>query len=519
MSDSVACIPMRELPPPAAQSRALAADLAKLLDGRASTASQDRLAYARDLWPKALIWARAGYTPRPPDVVAWPETTEQVAAVTRHAAALGVPVVPFGGGSGVCGATLPLHGGIVLDLKRMARVLSVDADGLEADVEAGILGEIFERRLGRLGLSTGHFPSSMYCSTVGGWIAARGAGQMSGRYGKVEDMVASLTVVDGRGEVIQTPRRPLPGCDLTRVFVGSEGALGTVCSARLHLVRAPEARVFQAFRFRSVREGVEAVRGIFRTGARPAVSRLYDPLDTLLLGDGRPGPHRPRGQVRERLDELLIRRLEQAATQAAVARPLALNLATELLRSCLLLLVFEGPADLCEVESEEASRVCLANDGEDEGPEPARAWLGRRYDVSYKQSRVFDIGGFVDTMEVAGTWDRVLEIYDRVRAAIASLAFVMCHFGHPYLEGCCLYFTFAGAGATLEQSLARYDEIWRCATAAATLAGATASHHHGVGVVKLNALKTELGDGLALVRALKATFDPKGILNPGKLGV
>jgi alkyldihydroxyacetonephosphate synthase len=519
MSDSVVCIPMRELPAPSAQSRALARDLGKLLDGRVSVASQDRLAYARDLWPKALIWAREGYTPRPPDVVAWPETTEQVAAVTRHAAALGVPLVPFGGGSGVCGAALPLHGGIVLDLKRMARILSVDADGLEADVEAGIIGEIFERRLNRLGLSTGHFPSSMYCSTVGGWIAARGAGQMSSRYGKIEDMLAALTVVDGRGEVIQTPRRPMPGWNLTRVFVGSEGALGTVCSARLHLVRVPEARVFQAFLFRSVREGVEAIRGIFRSGARPAVARLYDPLDTLLFGGGRSRPHRRRGPLRDRLDELLVRRIEQAATQTAVARPIGLNLATELLRSCLLILLFEGPPDLCEVEAEEASRVCLANDGEDQGPEPARAWLEKRYDVSYKQSRVFDIGGFVDTMEVAGTWDRVVEIYDRVRAAIAPLAFVMCHFSHAYLEGCCLYFTFAGAAATRELSVARYDEIWRRATAAATLAGATASHHHGVGIVKLNALKAELGDGLELVRALKATFDPKGILNPGKLGV
>lgn len=519
MTDSVARIPMRELPPPTAEARALARDLAGLVGGRASLTSQDRIAYARDLWPKALIWAREGFTPRPPDVVVWPERAEEVAAVTRLAAQRGVPLVPFGAGSGVCGAAVPLRGGIVLDTKRMARILSIDPEGLEVDVEAGIVGEVLERRLNRSGLSTGHFPSSMYCSTVGGWIAARGAGQMSTRYGKIEDMVASVTAVDGRGEVIQTPRRPFPGADLTRVFIGSEGALGTLCSARLHLVRSPEARVFQSFAFRSVQQGVEALRALLRSGARPAVARLYDPLDTLLFGGGEAKPKARRGHLRERVDELLIRRLEQLATRTVVGRPIGLNLAVELLHECLLILIFEGPPDLCEAEAEEATRICLANEGEDRGADPARAWLGKRYAVSYKQSRVFDIGGFVDTMEVAGTWDRVVEIYERVRAAVAPLAFVMCHFSHAYLEGCCLYFTFAGAGAGLEKSEARYDELWRRATGAATSAGATASHHHGIGIVKSNAMKAELGDGMTLVHALKDAFDPAGILNPGKLGL
>ncbi|MFN7133488.1 MAG: FAD-binding oxidoreductase, partial [Myxococcales bacterium] len=282
-------IPLRALPSPGHEAEALCRTLAPLVGGRASVASDDRIAYSRDLWPKAVIWSRAGQIPRPPDVVVWPSSVDEVAAVTRKARELGVPLIPYGAGSGVCGGTIPLRGGIMMDLKRMNRIRAVDVERLELDVEAGLVGENLERRLSKSGVSLGHFPSSILCSTVGGWLAARSAGQCSNRYGKIEDMVASLTVVDGRGEIVHTPRRPLPGSDVTQLIVGSEGTLGTICSARLHLVPAPESRAFRGFRFRSVRDGVEAMRAIFRSGVRPAVVRLYDPFDTLLVGKGHEG--------------------------------------------------------------------------------------------------------------------------------------------------------------------------------------------------------------------------------------
>ncbi len=520
MTRLVERLPLLDLPAPTAASQRLCRELAALVDGRASTASHERALYARDMWPKALMWTRAGYTALPPDVIVWPETVEQVAAVTRKACELGVPLIPYGAGSGVCGGTIPLRGGIVMDVKRLSRIKSVDPEALEADVEAGMLGEIFERRLNRQGLSTGHFPSSMYCSTVGGWIAARGAGQASNRYGKIEDMTASVTAVDGRGEVVVTPRRPVPGWDLTQLLIGSEGALGTICSARMHLVRTPEARVFAGFKFRGIEEGTEAIRNIFQAGVRPAVVRLYDPFDTLLVGKGHEAkPAGKKGLLRAAFDEKVLVRLERLGSLTAIGQPIGLNRAADLLRECLLVLLFEGPADLVELEAEEATRVCLAAGGEDRGPDPARTWLEKRYAVSYKQSRVFDSGAFVDTMEVAATWDKVTQVYHRVRQAVAPLAFVMCHFSHAYPEGCALYFTFAGAAGSLEQIEERYDAIWRAGLAAARSAGATATHHHGVGVSKLNALKGQLGDGMRLIQALKATFDPKGILNPGKLGV
>ncbi|MGI5862427.1 MAG: FAD-binding oxidoreductase [Myxococcales bacterium] len=519
MTRPVHRLPARDVPAATPEARALYRDASRIVAGRASIEPTDRLAYARDLWPKALVWARSGQTPSPPELVVWPETLEEVRELTRLAARLAVPVVPFGAGSGLCGGTLALRGGIAMDLKRMRRVVALDPDALEVECEAGILGERLERELGRQGLTTGHFPSSIGGSTLGGWLATRGAGQCSGRYGKIEDMVASLTVVDGRGEVLVAARRPQQGWLTPGLFLGSEGTLGTICRARLHLVSAPQARAFQAFAFSGVRSGIDALRAILRAGLRPAVARLYDPVDTQVFARGyESGAVHKRGLLRDRFDEGVLLPLERLASRAVGAAAFGLNRAAELLRECLLLLVFEGDSELVELEAEEAARVCAAGGGEDRGAEPAQTWLQNRYAEPFRQSRVFDAGAFLDRMEVAGTWERAVEIYERVRDAAAPLALVGCRFDHARVEGCALEFTFVGAAGSLGQVERRYDDLWRSALAAAHAAGAAFSHHRGVGVARLNAFKSQVGDGLLLVRALKATFDPAGIMNPGKLG-
>jgi alkyldihydroxyacetonephosphate synthase len=128
-------------------------------------------------------------------------------------------------------------------------------------------------------------------------------------------------------------------------------------------------------------------------------------------------------------------------------------------------------------------------------------------------------GAFADTFEVAAPWDKVLGVYEQVRAAVAPYAFVLCHFSHAYLEGCSLYFSFVGAAAADAQERERYDTVWRVALSAAQSAGANVSHHHGIGLLKARALQDALGDGRHALRALKLNFDPDGIMNPGKLGL
>src|SRR5262249_53361008 len=265
---------------PAVDRDALRAALSEIVgDARASARDVDRRAYARDMWPRVLLAVRAGaVAEHPPDGGVWPQTAEEVAAIVRLARARRVPVVPYGAGSGVCGGALPLHGGITVDLKRMDRILAVDENDLVVEAECGINGERLERALAARGLTLGHFPSSIYCSPLGGGLAARAGGQMSPRYGKSEDMVLGATAVTGRGDIVTTGRygRVQAGPDWTQLLVGSEGTLAVLTSGRLRIRRAPQARHVRGFSFARIPAGLEAVRRVLQRGLRPAVVRLYD---------------------------------------------------------------------------------------------------------------------------------------------------------------------------------------------------------------------------------------------------
>jgi len=534
---------------------------------RMSFDPSDLQTYARDMWPRLLLAVREGDPPaHPPHVVVWPESSREVAAVVRLARSLRLPVVAYGGGSGVCGGAVPLYGGITIDLKRMDALTAVNGEEMICDVEAGMNGERFERELAARGYTFGNFPSSIYCSTVGGWLATRAAGQMSTKYGKVEDRVAGLTVVTGRGEVIRTDGmgRATSGPQWSQLLLGSEGTLGIITSARLRLAAAPALRMLRGFRFEDVAAGTEAIRRVMQRGLRPAAVRLYDGLDTFLHslggsgghGADQPDPHtfapRPEpgtgilppiaapeqreggllarglallgrrgGPPPRNLEELIRREL----TGAAMARPRLMNsLAGTLVdrlarKGCLLIIGVEGPRIRTEVESRLVFDELERAGGQDLGEEAGRHWLEHRYSVSYRMSPVFRAGMFVDTMEVAATWDRLLDLYHAVRGAISQHALVMAHFSHAYPEGCSIYFTFAGRGADRRASERLYDAIWRDGLAAASRVGATISHHHGVGMLKAAFMDAEHREAMAVLRGLKQTLDPDGVMNPGKLGL
>ncbi len=449
----------------------------------------ERAEAGRDWWPLSIGWATSGQVPARPEVVARPTDVGQVAAVLALCHDARVPVTAAGGRSGVCGASVPLFGGVALDLCGLSGIADVDGISLVADLRAGTFGPDVESGLRSAGLTLGHWPQSMDLSTVGGWLACRGAGQYSNRYGKIEDMVIGLEVVLADGQVVRTgghAPRSATGPDLTQLFVGSEGTLGVITEGRFRVHPVPEAEGRRAFGFASFADGLDACRRILRRGATPAVLRLYDATESARSFD------RPDTNVLIVLDEA-----DPALVEAVLA-------------------VVDGEcsgADRLEVELVER-------------------WLGHRNDVS-ALAPLWRAGIVVDTVEVAARWSALPGLYESVLGALGAVEGTMVassHQSHAYTDGACLYFTFAGrppdhAGPDLAQAErsewmgSYYRRAWDEVTAATEAAGGAISHHHGIGINRARFLPGALGPGFAVLAALKQALDPRGILNPGKLGL
>ena len=491
----------------------------------------ERIVYSRDCWPRTILWTRQGKVPYPPDAIVRPGSTREVREVLRICHEAKIPVTPFSASSSVVGGCVPLKGGISLDMKRLNRLISVNPENMIAEVEPGIYGVQLEQRLNEQGFTLGHFPSSIVCSTPGGWIAARSAGQCSSYYGKIEDMIRGMEVVLPSGELIRIGPTPphLSSVDWNQIVTGSEGFLAVVTRAWLQVHPAPQSRSFHAVTFKNVAQGIEAMRQIMQEGCRPAAMRLYDAFDTLIN----------RGKSNEDPEDLILEHMEAIAkaepakglakwksrfTKKALGevlkRPAVINRLAELAPSgCLLVMMFEGPRALTQARQARALRLCRTVGCSDMGEEPARRWYENRYAISFKQSKIMMLGAVVDTMEVACEWSKIAPLYKKVRDAVGSDVFVMAHFSHAYQTGCCIYFSFAVSGDSDAQLEEIHERVWERALKAVREVGATISHHHGVGFSKGAFMLSEHGSLMGTLLALKQTLDPAGIMNPGKLGL
>ncbi len=437
----------------------------------------------RDWWPLALTWAVAGVVAGRPAVVVSPTTTSEVAGVLAVCNDAGVPVTPAAGRSGVCGASVPVFGGVVLDLCGLTGIVAVDDDSLLVDVRAGMFGDVFEDELrGRHQATVGHWPQSMALSTVGGWLACRGAGQYSTRYGKIEDIVVGLEVVLADGRVVHTggsAPRQATGPDLNQLFVGSEGTLGVITEARLRMHPLPPAERRSAYGFASFEAGLDACRRVLRRGATPAVLRLYDVPESKRNFD---------------VDTNLLVVLDEGDEQ-----------------------LITSVMNVVQQECQQAERLDAAL---------VQRWLDHRNDVSALPALV-QRGVVLDTIEVAARWAALPAIYDSALVALNTIDGMLsasAHQSHAYTDGACLYFTWAarmpdGAAIGGPEAEAVYVQAWDAVTAVTLRHGGALSHHHGIGLNRSRYMTRALGPSHGVLAALKTALDPCGILNPGKLGL
>ena len=485
---------------------------------RSSNAPLDLRGASRDLWPGGTLDAWQGRSAPRPSRVFWPRTPEEVLTVLRAASEQGISLVPFGAGSGVSGGARAIEGSWTLDTKALDTLGDVDRERWSVTVGAGVNGEQLEDHLAAQGFTMGHSPSSISCSTVGGWAAARSAGQFSSKYGVFEDMVLQVqAVAPGPGVFTVGQDGSAPAAWMDQVL-GSEGTLAVVTRVTLRVWPLPETRWLRGYRFASVGAALAAMRTVIQGELHPSVVRLYDPVDTLIGGKTRP---KERAGSTGSADGWLRRALRRVDALGPLrARSLALPLALPGLvntvaggaaGASLVILGFEGDPAVVRETSEVAHALMCAR-GEDLGAAPGERWYASRHAVSYKLMPVFERGGFVDTMEVAARWSRVEAVYDAVRAALKHSVFIMAHMSHVYPEGACIYFSFAGVG-----DRAVYDRTWELALAAVAQSGGTVSHHHGIGTLKAAAAAREVGHGRAGWSECKAELDPMGVLNPGRL--
>lgn len=428
-----------------------------------------------------------------PDAVLLPRGEDEVAQILTFCADRSIAVVPFGGGTSVVGGLDPLRGDfkavVSLDLRRLDELHALDEVSWEAELGAGLSGPEAERLLGAHGFALGHYPQSFLFATIGGFAATRSSGQDSAGYGRFDDMVRGLRAVTPAG-ILDLGRAPesAAGPDLRQLLIGSEGTLGIITRVRVRIHPIPEATRYEAWSFPDFATGADALRAVVQTGTGPTVIRLSDEAETGV----------------------------NLATSENIGE-------AQITGGCLAITVFEGTEAHVASRHSETRALLEAGGGTSLGEEPARAWEHGRFNAPYLRDALLSAGALCETLETATSWSNVPVLKAAVTEALTaaltdsgSPALVLCHISHVYPTGASLYFTVVAAqrGNPIEQ--------WRTAKAAASDAmmrvGATITHHHAVGADHRPWMRDEIGDvGVQVLRAVKKTLDPAGILNPGKL--
>jgi len=501
-----------QLPP----SRLAPADrhiLARLLGTEAVRDDKlQRTSHARGRGYQDLLRLRAGDLAVAPDAVIYPRSNHDVLTLLAFASERSIAVVPYGGGTSVVGGVTPrrfAHNGVItIDLSEMDRVESIDPESLTASAQAGIFGPALEQTLAARGFTLGHFPQSFEFSTLGGWIAHRGAGQLSNRYGRPEDWLIAAEIATPRG-ILRDHDFPASatGPRLKDIAIGSEGVFGIITRANIRLHRAPELTTGRAYLFRDFASGAAAVRDGVQNGVGAAMLRLSD--------------------IEETRFQRALSRLGGGASILHQASAAILN-AWRYGRPCLLLAEFEGSRASVQSSKRALGAIARHYGALPLGSGSVQRWQQSRFGGPYLWDPMLDRGLGVDTLETATSWSNLHPLYEAVRTALEQAiaatvprplarGIVMCHISHSYTDGASLYFTYIFP-RMLGDEMGQWQSIKRAASEAIVATGGTISHHHGVGEDHLPWIVKEKGEvSLEVMRAIKCTLDPKGILNPGKL--
>ncbi len=464
----------------------------------------DRVSRALGKAYRDVVRGFRGQFADPPDLVALPRDEGEIETVLSWAEAEGAAVIPFGGGTSVCGgveARLCERPVVTMDLRRLDRVLEVDPVSLAARIQAGATGPRLEEQLREHGLTLRHFPQSFEYATLGGWIATRAGGHFATLETHIDDLVESVRALTPRG---WWESRRLPGSGAgpspDRMLIGSEGILGAISEAWLRVRPRPRFKSSCGVAFADFRAAAGAVRELAQSGLHPANCRLLDASEAELTGAG------------DGSSNLLILGFESAGVPVDGDMEVALGIARE----------HGGTPG--KVRSQ------TAGDG-GESEDAVGAWRGAFLLAPYLRDTFVACGVLSETFETAITWDRLeefhAEVMETTRRAVAEVSGVAaegpgaprvsCRFTHVYPDGAAPYFTVlapAIRGGEVEQ----WDEIKAAVSEALIAGGGTITHHHAVGRDHRPWYDRQRpAPFAAALRAAKAELDPAATMNPGVL--
>ncbi len=473
-------------------------DFFKSLAGNENVQSDDfsRAKFSCGKFYAELLDMRLNLVPNPPDAVVSPKSFDELVKIVKYCNQERIPLIPVGGQSSVTGALQAPQGGIALDMiKHLNKIERINTVNKTVTVQAGISGPALEEELNRHGFTCGHFPQSFEYSTVGGWIAAKGAGQASTGYGKIEDMVVALKVVTPAG-IIETKEYPrtAQGWDIFRLFIGAEGTLGIIAEATLNIHNyRPQNTSYASFIFKSFEQAVAAMQKIIQSEyGRPHLFRVSDPDETDIA-------FKTKGFDNSFSDKLLK----------------VLGFLPG--KRSLMFVAVDGDKDFTKFVLNKIKGTARKGKGMYIGKSPVIKWLDQRYSSSYMRDPLMDMGIMSDTLETAVTWENLLKVWHAVRIYVYQRpkTVLMIHISHVYESGANLYFTFL---SPMEKGNEKNDFAAFHKGLVDTIQenGGSLSHHHGVGRVLAPWIEGHLGrPSMAVLGAVKKHFDPNNIMNPG----
>ncbi len=476
----------------------------------------ERVSHALGKAYRDVVRGFRGEFENPPDLVAFPRDESEIEVVLSWCEAEGAAVIPFGGGTSVVGGVEARLGDrpvVSLDLRRLDRVLEVDAESLAARIQAGAAGPGLEDQLREHGLTLRHFPQSFEYSTLGGWIATRAGGHFATLYTHIDDLVESVRAITPRGT---WESRRLPGSGAgpspDRALIGSEGILGVIAEAWVRVRPRPEFKTSCGVEFDDFHAAARAIREISQSGLHPSNCRLLDALEAGTTGAGS-------GEK-----NLLVLGFESPHHSMDAPMAEALDIARN----------HGGVPNEVRTTQPTGRNVNPGLTFRPVGPQSGDAvgaWRGAFLLAPYLRDTFVACGVLSETFETAITWDRFEEFHaetmDAVRAKVAEVCGapaegagaprVSCRFTHVYPDGPAPYFTViapAVRGGEVEQ----WDEIKAAAAEAVIEGGGTITHHHAVGRDHRPWYDRQRPAPFAAsLRAAKNELDPAGMLNPGVL--